>query len=251
MTWIVVLAVVAFLAGTAKALDEYLAAKTWPWIHADGLHFALLILLSAMTLADSLKRAIHRLRAQSTTRKRVRIRNQLSQLIVTLSEVTGRPISDFGCGLFQVQGRGIRRKQRLVRRERVRLVDDVHESPVNFTYGKGTVGECWERCSTAYFNWCRINKKWGGKTIARDDWEGMATDKHRNFTLPEFQSLVGKYSEVLAVPITVNGSFAGCIAVDLKWHKDAAPTGPVLEKANVRTPVNAAARTIVPTLELE
>lgn len=204
-----------------------------------------------MAFVDSVKRGMVRLRARTTERQRAAVRNQLSALIVTLSQVTDLEIREFGCGVFLLQRRWLRRPERLVRRDlRVRLIDELHESPVEYTKDKGTVGECWSRCSSAHHVWSSINWDWADQTIPAQQYETLPDSIRRGFTLDEFHSLVGKYSEVLAVPITHGPTFIGCLAVDLRWHREQPDpvSEPRLKQPAVMIAVEATARTIVPAL---
>lgn len=120
--------------------------------------------------------------------------------------------------------------------------DHDHESPVEFMNSKGIVGECWERCSPAYRDWSSTNKRWAGRNISREEWNTPPAKQRANFTLPEFQCLVGKYSEVLAVPVMIDGRFADCIAVDLKWHPEGASSSAVLKRANARPSIQRSSK---------
>jgi hypothetical protein len=249
IAWTVLLALLAALVGVAQTLDRVLKPETWSWVHKPGLQVTLVVALAAATLVDTSKRTWVRLRMGSLVKQRTQLRNHLASLVATIAEVTQLPISDFGCGLFLVQERGIMRPRRLVRVERVRIIDDLHESDVQFTCGKATVGACWEDEKPKHFDWSRINLRYADGEISDKRWGEMPDNTKRGLSHSEFKKLLGKYAEVLAVPVTIEGKFVGCIAVDRKWDLEDPPQGTVLDKNLVKTPVGGIARTLVPLLK--
>jgi hypothetical protein len=211
--WAIGLLLLAFTAGLARYLDASLKPKTWPWIHGDTLQARLFVALALATFLDAAWRTWLRFTRPPRTKTRVEIRNQLFQLVATISTVAEVPIGEIGCGLFVIQPRGIFRKQRLQRIERVRIIDDVSPSVVNFTKGKGAVGRCWEEARPAHNDWRAINSKYHAASPTDEDFAKFKPTTTKGFERKEFVSLVGKYSEVLAVPIVNDGKFLGCVAV--------------------------------------
>jgi hypothetical protein len=248
--WTIALSAYSGLVGLALILDRTLDKDTWRWVHSDKFLITIVAILTLATFADAAKRTLHRVRASRVEQHSVQIRNQLSAVIVTVAKLHTLEIADLGCGLFLIQPRGIRRPTRLVRTQRVRIIDDLHESAVEFTKGKGTVGQCWEHQRPAYHNWGPINAQLHSKPDAvKKFWDQTPEKLKRGFTETEFVSLLGKYSEVLAVPVMIAGKFEGCLALDLRWNKNGHRNRSYFDNEQTEKVLGLAAQTLVPLLK--
>ena len=76
----------------------------------------------------------------------------------------------------------------------------------------------------------------------------MKEETKNGFTLEEFVTLLGKYAEVLAVPIVANGGFIGCVALDRKWNPDEPQDVLLLADRQTKKLLGATAQTLVPAL---
>jgi len=102
-----------------------------------------------------------------------------------------------------------------------------------FTAGKGTVGTAWETSRAVHKDWTKICDRWDGKNPTEQDFEKMSAKTRANFTYQEFVSMLGKYSEVLAIPIKNEGTgkIEGVLSVDVSRH--ATNTTPVLDNREI------------------
>lgn len=249
IAWNVLTAVYTGLVGVLIALDRELKPETLPWVHDTRLQLSAVTVLVVVTLTDAIRRAVDRARVSGTERRRVAVRNQLNTLLVTVAENLNLSVSDLGCGLFLCRPRGVRRSERLVRTERVRIPDDLHESAVVFTKGKGAVGQCWQLGIPRHTDWIGINSKYAHDLdLVQHRWDTLSPETRRNFTVQEFIALVGKYAEVLAVPITDNGVFVGCIAIDRRWDGEGEHERCILDNASTKKLMGNVAKTLLPAM---
>lgn len=248
--WTVSLSLYSAAVGVLLILDKTLKPDTLRWVHNPKLTIWVVSILAGLTFVDAAKRTFHRVRASQIEKHRIEIRNQLATVIVTVAELHHLDIGDVGCGLFLVQPRGLKRPPRLVRTERVRLVDDLHESEVLFTKGKGTVGACWEHQRPAHFDWIRINSQFAEHPdLTKKHWHSLSPEMRRNFAQDEFVSLVGKYAEVLAIPVMINSKFEGCLALDRRWNKDDPADRSLLNDQPTKSVLGLAVKTLQPLLK--
>lgn len=248
ITWISLLAGLAAATGMVQVLDRKLPSDTWSWVHRPSTHIWLVGALSVLTLLDTIRRAIFRFSERARMKKKAEIRKQLSALAAGIAKITGQPIEDIGCGLFLVQRRWFGYADRLVRFERVRLIDNVPASDVKFTKGKGTVGECWQNQRKAHDEWDSRNERYANRSLTDEEWNQLAEEDRRGFTREEWVSLVGKYSEVVAMPVMVDEKFRGCLAVDRRWYRSTVKGTRRLDEDDVATSIGAISQTLGPTL---
>lgn len=249
--WAIVLAGYSALVALVLVLDRALKETTWPWIHSNRLLVWLAGILAVVTLADAAKRAVHRVGASKAQANSIRIRNQLSTIIVTTCEIHGIPVSQVGCGLFLIQERGVKRPRRLLRVERVRLVNDLQETKVVFTKGKGAVGKCWDDSHWVHHDWSNTNARFAHhRDEVKRRWDDLSAAVTHGFDREEFVSMLGKYTEVLVVPVMINSKFEGCIALDRRWQDGQTTTNnPRFNNEATRAVLGAAATTLEPLLK--
>lgn len=248
IVWLVALALLAFVAGLGEFLDQRVTAKAFSWVHSAWLQGPLTMGLALAVFGDSATRGIGLLGRHEEAKLRREIRNQLGTAIATVCAATDLKPSELGAGLFMFQtSRG--RPNRLVRVERVRLIDNVVASEVTFEIGVGTVGKCWKKCNIAHHDWARINRKWALNPPDEQTWLATVERTKHGLDYTSWTSLLGKYSEVLAVPVTLPGDgLVGCIAIDRRWHEGEADSGPLLNSRAVKDAVSAVAQVLSATL---
>lgn len=250
IVWNIGIAVYTAIVGITLLLDARIPDHRWKWIHSPKLLIPLVAGLLVLTLFDTIRRAWKRLTVRDRELLRVQVRNQLASVIVTIAENEGINVSDVGCGIFVVRPAGWfnHRPEQMIRPERVRIPDDLHETKVEFTQGKGAVGQAWEHKIPAHTDWIAINEKYNGRPdyIAKR-WEKIPDATKRNFTMAEFIGMVGKYAEVIAVPIIDEGKFLGCIAVDRRWNENDPTARCLLNTERTKKLLGYAAKTLVAT----
>lgn len=259
---VLLILVLSFVSGLVRTLDVTLSPGTWRWIHDPRAFGYPAVALAVVTFLDSVRRIKWGRQAKMIASQRRGIRNQLSSLVASLSQILERPPGLIGCGLFLVDyrrrwqspvsgwklRRPWRREGRLIRVERVRLLDTIQESTVDFTKGKGVVGRCWEKEDTYSFDWSVLNRR-------HHEDENFRPKQHRGwngFDEGEWLKMVGRYASVLAVPVTKDRQFVGCVAVDYRWFPEDSDADLVdLNVRTVRESVGGIARTMVNVLSGE
>ncbi len=242
----VFLAVYAAAVTTLVGLDRY-SKPDWPVVHNPVLLGAAVVSLAALTFLDAARRAVRRWTAEKAEGQKMERRSQLTIALLTVAELHQVRPSELGCGLFLRQPRGIKRPERLLRVERVRLPDDLHESPVQFTVGKGAVGCCWQQVRAIHRDWRQINERYPDVETLRGRWSKIPDSTRNGFSVEDFGSLLHKYAEVLTIPIVINSKIEGCLAIDRKWDP-ADPRSPnVLDDRETKKVMGAAAKTLAAT----
>lgn len=247
IAWACFLAAAATWTGVIVALDQY-GKASWPFVHNPWTLGISIIGLALLTFGDSVRRAFLRLRAEGVEKKQLEVRTQLTLALISIADHHKISVEELGCGLFLMQERWLKRPARLVRTMRIRLPDDLHESPVEFTIGKGAVGLCWKKVTTQHRDWRGINARYADAVDVESRWSSMKEETKNGFTLEEFVTLLGKYAEVLAVPIVANGSFIGCVALDRKWNPDEPQDVLLLADRQTKKLLGTTAQTLVPAL---
>jgi hypothetical protein len=231
--------------GVLVALDQKISQKRFHWVHSDKLQVPIVAILVFLTLAEAIRKAVSQTRSSAEDDRRVGVRKSLSSAMVTAAETAGVSVSDVGIGLFLVQPGFLRRPERLVRVERVRIPDDLHESGIEFTKGKGAVGSCWENQTITHRDLNRINARYHDPGTIATRWTKMHAATTQGFTRREFTAVATKYSEVLAVPVMDNGRFVGCIALDRRWDHSETTGRCVFDDDATKKILGAAAGTVL------
>lgn len=250
ISWNVGVAVYTAAVGLLLVLDQRVPDNRAKWLHNPKLLVGAVAVLLVVTLVDAVRRAILRVMVAGRERARVEVRNHLASALVSVAESEGLNVSDLGCGLFLRKPAGLRRPEQLIRPERVRIPDDLHETPVQFLLGKGAVGAAWQHKTPMHSDWIAINKRYANRPeYVASRWEKIPEKTRRGFTLTEFTGMVGKYAEVLAVPIIIEGEFVGCIALDRRWNEGDTSDRCVLNTDPTKKVLGAAAKTLVAAIK--
>lgn len=245
--WAVLLILGALSSAVAKNLDNELKPTTWPWVHEPKTQLWISLPFAVVVAADSIRRIISHLGSSKETSLRHQVRKQLSTAIAAVSDEAGVKVGELGCGLFLAH-RSWRHGLRLKRVERVRLLDNVSESGVVFRPGVGTVGNSWETRNPAHHDWTAINSRFAENLPERQAWEKTKTETKHGFDYESWRTMVGRYAEVLAVPVTVGKDLIGILAIDLKWHEGMSTGTPRLNQSKVKAALGTIARTLEPIL---
>lgn len=245
VVWLVVLATLAFITGLAKFVDERVTSEHFAWVHSAWLQGPLTIGLATAVFVDAVARGLGLIGREKEAELRSEIRKQLGTAIATACKAAQIPPTELGAGFFMVRPDG----SQLHRVERVRLLDNVVASEVAFTRGMGTVGKCWDEGRTIHHSWAAVNLRWASNPPNEATWMARHKKTQHGLDYTSWTSLLGKYSEVLAVPVVVPGTgLVGVIALDRRWH-DGTPDGPsVLNRSAVKDAVSAVAQVLGATL---
>lgn len=248
--WNVGVAVYTAIVGLLIVLDRELKPETMKWIHNQTLQIWVVGALLVLTAGDAIRRALVRSQVVAEERKRVEVRNILASAIVAIADSLKISVSQLGAGVFLVKPRGVRRTESLIRTERVRIPDDLYETKVHFTRGKGAVGSCWEHRRVIHQNLHQINDKYYDEPELIDHrWDSLSENTTKGFTKEEFTAIVGKYAEVLAVPIMDNGTLVGCIALDRRWEQTPDAGRSLLNSDATKKVLGTAARAFLATMK--
>jgi len=114
---------------------------------------------------------------------------------------------------------------------RLRPIEEVRlarrrSSGVQWTYGKGAIGQCWvDRydvhfdCWNKYRTFLRFDNSDGpaGPSCTNEEWSEADSDTRLKLTLDEFRRLGGRYGAVLVTPLFAGQRWLGCITLDVDW----------------------------------
>lgn len=242
--------IVATLAlGTAQALTQTQVWKNPPnWAIVGSLLG--LLLVTALDNARSLYRT-YRLPEENETRTDVQ--KAVVSVLIEISNETGIAMDALGGSVFLVTRYWrfrryflfIERAECLVRYLRFRLTDDPQPSEVDWVKGKGVIGECWDHRRKAYRLLTPQARKYHDEGVTSAQWEKMNDKSKHGFNRPEFNETIGKYAEVVAVPVKDElGTFLGCLAVDLKLGDRTKETPAALSGAGVEGYLDCAASVV-------
>jgi len=175
----------------------------------------------------------------------------INSLLVELADRTGESITLIGASIFVPKIRRRlwiigKRKEFLKRIQRERLLNTPQISNVEWAKGKGAIGQCWETEKEFHLSWINIANRYQDK-VTLDNYESLVnkTAKH-GLTAKEFNIVLDKYSEILAVPIhNENQKFIGVLSVDIAIDRSKQQTGVQLKgDKDVRSIVATCAKTV-------
>lgn len=249
----VLAAVLVLCAGLLQTAYTYDIRPGWGWLHSHGLLFWSYTAAGTMVLVNSVSTVISDRREVAGEARRLDIHKAVIATLVALAGETATKITDLGANVFLVSspwrrrvrlGRrvlSIGREPRLERIERIRLADYPSMSAVTWTEGKGVIGAAWANERPEHVNWSPLASRWDGVNITDAEWDSIDDHSKAGFSRADFIAMVGKYAEIIAVPIKdEQGTTIGVIAIDRVWRREATQT-PVLDTASVEEAVTSAA----------
>ncbi|MBH0054508.1 hypothetical protein I6E74_10060 [Salinibacterium sp. SWN139] len=139
--------------------------------------------------------------------------------LISISRVTGTDIILLGGCVFEIRRRRWWSRTKMLKRlVRSRLSDSPQESAITWRAGKGAIGEAWQRKKAVHRSWLAIARKHGEGQLSRAAFDRLPAKTQDGFEYEDFQTIVGKYSEILAVPILKNGRCIGVLAIDIPYE---------------------------------
>lgn len=143
--------------------------------------------------------------------------------------------------------------ERLHRVVRFRLNVAPGPSDIDWTKGKGAVGETWESAKPTFHGWRELCDKYSGGDVplTAAQWKRIEPTKNFGFNRVEFESMLGKYSEVAAFPLKDrHGLLVGVISIDIPY--EAVPDNRrVLDNRDIKSAAQFAASLMSKTLASE
>lgn len=229
LLWARVAMGVAAAAGTAGTG----AQQAGQWDNAPtGLLWACIVVPGAVAVVEQARLAIGERRSFKDGERREAIDRALTDALLEISEITAYSYRDLGLTAWSVKstiaGRVLHREYRR------RLTDRPQASKITWTKGKGIIGLCWAHEKEQHKDLREACTKYpDGVTGGR--WAQVSPHLKQGMNLSEFNKMIGKYDEVLAVPITGrDGTFLGCVAVDVLARANGAEALSRLDSRDVK-----------------
>lgn len=162
--------------------------------------------------------------------KKKRARKAVLSCLIAVSTAANLDVTEIGGSVFLVRRRRwFSRQKHLHRVIRYRLRDFPQQSAVEWTSGKGAIGAAWAERRTVHVNLRKLSERYAGTTVDQALFDKLSTEARAKFELSEFQSVVGKYAEVLATPVWRKDQIVGVLAIDVPLHTEHVSAGVSLD----------------------
>ncbi|MCU1668060.1 MAG: hypothetical protein JWP40_987 [Blastococcus sp.] len=166
----------------------------------------------------------------------------LNDAVLQISDLTNYSKWGVGVSAWEVRRAGRNRPERLERFGRRRFTDRPTPSEITWTRGKGVIGTCWQEQDEVHRDLRAACTRYPNGSVTPEKFKSVRPDLKLGMTLEEFRMMIGKYGEVLAVPIkNRNGKFLGCVAVDVPIEYCVLPTAGTAQLERVQVKQVAAA----------
>lgn len=219
MTYRVLYALLGLVAVVLSALIQF---KIVGWDRRIAA--AVAIGVGALACIDNIRLIKVKFDAKDRSAARSRMYKPVVSALSSITLVRSVRLDDLGISVFGIHRYWGRRwgllpwpEERLRRLLRFRVSDYPPESAVNWTRGKGAVGECWAKGIRILDNRLAVALAFGDPQVATPATYEALTDQQRyGLAYPEFRQTVGKYGEILATPIQAkhSGETIGVLAID-------------------------------------
>lgn len=224
----IIFAVLSALFLALQGLSEFGKFQDPAWLPV-----ALAVGVAFFMCADGVTAAIGAAGKVEKDESRARVQKVVVGALVQIAEECRLELSVIGGSVFRVQRRFVwchwkkvphpRRMQVLTRTVRFRLRDYPQASKVLWTTGKGPIGDVLRNRAPRHVHWAPIAKKYAkDPPITREAFKKIPKKTRDCFTYDEFVEIVGRYAEVLAVPILSEdgGKLLGIISIDRPHEED-------------------------------
>lgn len=198
--------------------------------------FWLLAVTGALVLVDAIVSAIRTFRAKGRDERKEAIRKALLPVLRQIARTHQLDVTILGASTYTTG------RKRLKRVDRYRMSELPQESKVTWISNKGVIGQAWKTSEIRHVDWLPIHKKWGKGQIKNEaDWALVPDEDRFGFEMDEFNNIVDKYSEILAVPMLRAGSAkcVGVLAIDVPIRANA-PTNVLQDDEIVEKAAEAA-----------
>lgn len=252
MVYRALLALLILSAGIIKVLID---AKLWTTA-PQRLLPALLVAILLASFRDSLVSAIFKYRTPARQARRENVQKAVVAALAQIASHRQVPMLDLGASVFTVypgprwvpdklRERWGWSRPRLERVLRFRADETPQASDVVWFKGKGTIGECWQFDKVRHKYWLPVAEAYEGKDLSAAGFAKVPNKTTMNMTQQEFASIVGKYAEILAVPIKgSDGRLVGVLSVDIARRGRTRSQGELLNGDDVERLVTTAASVI-------
>lgn len=221
---------------------------------------ALAVVVAMAAVWQNSRQAVQTALAPKRDDQNVRVQKAVYVALSLIAKRCHLDIESIGASVFRVERRIVLQKKLIFPLRRVEILFrpavrrfrlNAHPQPtsVEWTTGKGAIGQVWKTGAYTHVNWSPIAKRHGGPTpISKAKFAGLPAKTTVGFSYDEFVSIVGKYGEILAVPIMSDGGakILGVIAIDRPY--DSANTVSLMDDTDIRQWVTVAAAAIAADL---
>lgn len=240
----VVAAVLALIVVAAKS------AVLAEWLPPDPTTEAIVLIAGGvLVFADSIGSIFASRHARAVEKRQAEVRSSVIGAVVSIAEATGLDLTELGASVFLVRrGRLPGREDHLVRLVRFRLNDTPQASTVLWTKDKAGVGKAWAQSRIVHEPLKALAEKYGSADVTEAGFARISSTSKRGFTHEEFRNIVGKYAEVLAVPILLpddaHPRVIGVLSIDVPMTVEHASLGNTLTSKAVERVATTCAKTI-------
>jgi hypothetical protein len=192
----------AGIVGLLAVLDFYqvlqLSPNFDPWVWSISL---------AIIAADNVGTLISRAVRARLGRKDAKIEAALMSLLLAVTDAGDLRFQDLGASVYvttwrgRLRGRSGRRPMPLKRIHRFRPSGYPLRSGIAWSAATGAVGECWRTHRVVHKKWHAIATTYDGVELDEAQFAKISKDARSGFTCEQFNAIVGKYSEIVTVPI--------------------------------------------------
>lgn len=211
-----VVLVAAFAAAVCQSLYSTKLVKVPPTL------LVILVLVAGVgALGQGLIKVTKRARYPLTQQQVDDLRQAVATLAVQVHLHSGIGLRYIGGGVWIIRRyRPWLWRPRLHRVVRFRLNVAPEPSDIDWTPDKGAVGKCWTSKKAQFNRWHELCDKYVSETELTDlQWRRIEAGKSFGFTRSEFESMLGKYSEVGAFPLKDrDGLLIGVISIDIPYE---------------------------------
>ncbi|MBN9239930.1 MAG: hypothetical protein J0J03_09665 [Leifsonia sp.] len=211
--WRIILAVVALVVGTGKALVDIGVLNSKP-----GYGSLVIIGGGIVVFVDAIGRIIIANHQHKSSTMQADLDKAVQSTLKTVSEATGLDVWSLGGSVFVPRKAGLARRTLILDRvARVRLSDSPQATAVKWTPGKGVVGQVWEERRAKYQSWRKIAERYTADQLTPESFDRIREETRSGFTFAEFRGIVEKYAEIRAVPIwdTAQKTVIGVFSIDV------------------------------------
>lgn len=219
------LAALTLWIGVHRGLAELEVFEPDPRFEPTALIFA-----GGLVFTETISGFVGDRRGRSWHLKKKRARKAVLACLSTIATSEGLDVTEIGGSVFLVRRRHWWvRVPELRRVIRYRLRDAPQQSDVVWSSGKGVIGRAWLERRAIHENLRTVSERYGGASISPEQFARVGPGARGAFTLAEFQSVVGKYAEVLGTPIWKNDQVIGVLSIDVPLSADHPSSGTCLD----------------------
>lgn len=185
-----------------------------------------------LTFIDNIRQASAQYQSAQRNAARTTMQQELTTALYLITEARTVKLIDLGASVFNIRRYWTLlpalipipwlpwRQQRLHRILRFRISPTPQTSDVRWTKGKGAIGQCWERHMPVWVDRRDTIAQFGAGNYPADDatFSRLTPAQRSGFTREEFNQMIDRYGEILAVPIVgkYSGEFLGVLSIDCR-----------------------------------